>query len=99
MTIKSQQARRVQPIKLGSRKHNVAALIVDIAPAIVATGLVVYALVALLSVELKSDDMSAPELNSEERIADVGFPFTTLNGKVVTQVGAKVSNSITTDSN
>ena len=72
MTIKSQQAQRVQSIKLGSRKHNVAALIVDIAPAIVATGLVVYALVALLSVELKSGDMSAPELNSEEESQTLG---------------------------
>lgn len=79
MRLKHQQASQVQPNKFPSRKHDVTAFLADIAPAIVATVLILYALVALVSVSIAPDNGSAPVLSNEERISDVGLRFTISN--------------------
>ena len=69
------QRSRAQPDNLGARKQNVPAFISDIAPAIVMTLLILYALVALLSVDLAPDNTSTPVFNSEQRVSDLGLGF------------------------
>jgi hypothetical protein len=74
MRIKRQQS-RIRSNKLGSRRQTVAAFITDIAPAIVATLIVLYSLFALYSGEINRDNTSTPILSNEERVAGVGLRF------------------------
>ncbi len=69
------QQSRAQAGKFGVRKHNAAAFMSDIAPALVATLLVLYALVSMLSVEITPDSTSAPAINSQQTVSDLGLGF------------------------
>ena len=71
---KGQQS-RAHVNKFGAHKQNWAAFVRDIVPSIVATLLVLYALVALLSAELSSDKKSTPVVSNEQRVSDLGLRF------------------------
>jgi hypothetical protein len=45
----------------------------DITAALLATGFVLYSLIALLSVELNQDSTSSPLIDNEERISEIGL--------------------------
>ena len=45
----------------------------DSAAALLATGFVLYSLIALLSVEHNQDSMSSPSVSNQEKISEVGL--------------------------
>jgi hypothetical protein len=64
---------RIRSNKLGSRKQRLATLLADLAPAIVATLIVLYALVALISAEPYPDNSSAPAPGTPSPISKSEF--------------------------
>ncbi len=46
----------------------------DSAAALLATGFVLYSLIALLSVQYSQDSLSSPLVSNQERISEVGLP-------------------------